>query len=128
MPAGIATLRREAGRLGPAALPPLPGFFSLRRRSDDTLTVPVVGVASSGWTQAQSHAHVAASLGDAGATLDCRALAHLLSRLTYVSADYNDAGTFAAIKKALGRAPSGLLPRESAGYFAQVIAGLNAEG
>ena len=31
-------------------------------------------------------------------------------------------------KGSRARAPSGLLPRDSAGYFAQVIAGLNAEG
>ena len=79
-----------------------PALYAMERSG--TLTVPVVGVASSSWTQAQLHARVAASLGEAGATLDRRALAHLLSRLTYVSADYNDPGAFAAIKKALGRA------------------------
>ena len=104
-----------------------PALYAMERSG--TLTVPVVGVASSSWTQAQLHARVAASLGEAGATLDRRALAHLLSRLTYVSADYNDPGAFAAIKKALGRArrPAYYLAIPPA-YFAQVIAGLNAEG
>ena len=104
-----------------------PALYAMARSG--ALTVPVVGVASSNWTQAQLHARVAASLGEAGATLERRALAHLLSRLTYVSADYNDAGAFAAIKKALGRArrPAYYLAIPPA-YFAQVIAGLNAEG
>ena len=44
-----------------------------------------------------------------------RALHHLLSLLSYVSGDYNDPGTFAKIKEALGqRSAPGALPRHPA--------------
>ena len=67
------------------------------------------------------------SIRRAGGIDDERALDRLLGRLKYVSGDYNDPGTFAAIKKALGNArqPVHYLAIPPA-LFATVIHGLGA--
>ena len=69
-----------------------------------TLTVPVIGVASPKWSLARLRARVTDSIRRSGGVDNQRALHHLLSSLQYVSGDYRDAGTFTAIKKALGTA------------------------
>ena len=58
---------------------------------------------------------------------DQRALDHLMSLLSYVSGDYNDRGTFTAIKKALGsvRRPAHYLAIPPS-LFETVIKGLGA--
>jgi glucose-6-phosphate 1-dehydrogenase len=68
------------------------------------LTVPVIGVALPAWSLSQLQARVIDSLQQAGAIDDRPALERLLSLLHYVSGDYNDQGTFRAIKDALGGA------------------------
>jgi glucose-6-phosphate 1-dehydrogenase len=68
------------------------------------LDVPIVGVAAPAWTRAQLEQHVAESLARSGGVDDPAALRRLLDLLVYVSGDYKDAGTFAAIKTALGGA------------------------
>lgn len=80
----------------------IPALYALVKR--DVLKVPVIGVALPKWSPADLHARVTDSLQQAGVLDDRAALARLLSLLTYVSGDYNDPGTFAAIKKALGGA------------------------
>lgn len=69
-----------------------------------SLTVPVIGVALPEWSLAQLHARVTESLQHSGVLDDRKALARLLSLLSYVSGDYNDQSTFNAIKESLGRA------------------------
>lgn len=56
-------------------------------------------------------------------------LDHLLSLLNYVSGDYNDRGTFTAIKKVLGsaRSPAHYLAIPPS-LFTTVIQGLGAAG
>jgi len=69
-----------------------------------TLNVPVIGVAFPKWTLERLHKRVTHSIEHAGGIDDKQAFRHLLSLLKYVSGDYNDAATFAAIKQALGKA------------------------
>ena len=68
------------------------------------LDVPIVGVAAPAWTRDQLTQRVEDSLARSGGVDDAAALRRLLDLLVYVSGDYKDAGTFAAIKKALGSA------------------------
>ncbi|HTV48268.1 MAG TPA: glucose-6-phosphate dehydrogenase [Phycisphaerae bacterium] len=79
-----------------------PALYGLVKRGE--LNVPVIGVAAPKWSMEQLHQRVIDSLKRAGGIDNRRALKQLLSLLSYVSGDYNDPGTFAAIKKSLGKA------------------------
>jgi len=79
-----------------------PALYAMAKRG--VLDVPVVGVASSPWSLQQLHERATDAIGQAGQIDDRRALRHLLSLLRYVSGNYNDPGTFSALKQALGRA------------------------
>ena len=67
------------------------------------LTVPVIGVAKAGWNLEQFRARAKDSLEKHGG-LDGEAWKTLSSLLLYVDGDYSDAGTFQAIRSALGQA------------------------
>ena len=104
-----------------------PALYAMAKRG--VLNVPVVGVASSKWSLAQLRKRVTDSIKKLGRIDDQRALQHLLSLLRYVSGDYNDPGTFEALKKELGDSP------RPAHYlaipptlFATVIKGLGGAG
>jgi glucose-6-phosphate 1-dehydrogenase len=87
-----------------------PALYALVKR--DALKVPVIGVASPQWSLSDLRHRVQDSIERSGGTDDQRALDHLLSLFSYVSGDYNEAGTFTKIK-----APSvtpGALPRHPA--------------
>ena len=77
-----------------------PALYAMVKRG--ALIVPVIGVAFPKWTLAHLHKHVADSIKRSGGIDDPRALQRLLSLFQYVSGDYKDPGTFAAIKRALG--------------------------
>ena len=79
-----------------------PALYAMAKRG--ALEVPVVGVASSQWSLKQLHERATDGIHQAGEIDDRRALRHLLSLLRYVSGNYNDPGTFTALKQALGRA------------------------
>ncbi len=105
-----------------------PALYGMAKRG--TLDVPVVGVAYSGWDLAQLREHARDSITRAEGGVDDRdALDHLLSLLRYVDGDYADAGTFAALKTALGKArrPAHYLAIPPA-LFATVIEGIGAAG
>jgi len=91
--------------------------------------VPVVGVASSPWTTAQLRKRATDSIKESGRIDDARALRHLLSLLTYVNGNYNDATTFTALKSALAgaRRPAHYLAIPPV-FFGTVIKGLGAAG
>ena len=102
-----------------------PALYAMVKRR--TLTVPIIGVASSAWSLAELRQRARDSLADAGVTTHAGPLKRLLSLLRYVEGDYNDPGTFTALKLALGTA------RHPAFYlaippslFGIVIAGLGA--
>jgi glucose-6-phosphate 1-dehydrogenase len=104
-----------------------PALYAMAKRGD--LMVPVIGVASPKWSPAHLRSRVKDSIKRSGGIDNQRALHHLLSRLTYVNGDYNDRGTFTAIKKALGRArrPTHYLAIPPS-LFESVITGLGAAG
>jgi glucose-6-phosphate 1-dehydrogenase len=78
-----------------------PALQSLVRRG--RLSVPVVGVAKSGWTREQLIERAKASVTENGG-LDPEAFPRLASLLRYVDGDYNDPATFARIRTELDRA------------------------
>ena len=102
-----------------------PALYAMAKRG--ALTVPVIGVALPKWSVERLHERVQDSIKQSGGIDNRRAFDHLLSRLSYVSGDYNDAGTFAAIKKALGDAkcPAHYLAIPPS-LFETVIKGLGA--
>jgi glucose-6-phosphate 1-dehydrogenase len=104
-----------------------PALYAMVKRG--VLTVPVVGVALPKWTLEQLYARVKDSLQHSGGIDDPKALDRLLSLLKYVSGDYKDQGTFAAIKKTLGNAqrPAHYLAIPPS-LFESVIQGLGAAG
>ena len=79
-----------------------PALYAMVKRG--TLKVPVIGVAFPKWSLERLQRRVAQSIRQAGGIDDKRAFQKLLSLLKYVSGDYNDLATFAAIKEALGDA------------------------
>jgi glucose-6-phosphate 1-dehydrogenase len=104
-----------------------PALYAMAKRG--VLNVPVIGVASSKWSLAQLRKRAEDGIRRSGRIDDRQALRHLLSVLRYVSGDYNDPGTFKALKKALGdsRRPAHYLAIPPA-LFATVIKGLGAAG
>ena len=105
-----------------------PALYAMVRRG--TLSVPVIGVASSGWDLEHLRTHVRDSIAaGSGGVDDEQALARLLALLAYVDGDYNDAATFTALSSALAGA------RHPAHYlaipphlFATVIEGIGHAG
>jgi glucose-6-phosphate 1-dehydrogenase len=104
-----------------------PALYALARRG--RLDMPVIGVASSAWTDAQLRQRAGDSVAAAGPVEDHAALERMLARLRYVSGDYQDPATFAALKSALGGAqrPAHYLAIPPS-LFETVIMGLDAAG
>jgi glucose-6-phosphate 1-dehydrogenase len=102
-----------------------PALYAMAKRG--ALDVPVVGVAFPPWSLERLHKRAADGIRKAGRIDDARALRHLLSLLRYVHGDYNDAGTFTALKSALGdaRRPAHYLAIPPS-LFGTVIKGLGA--
>ncbi len=102
-----------------------PALYAMAKR--DELKVPVIGVASPAWGLTRLHERVTDSIKRSGGLDDKQAFDRLLSRLNYVSGDYNDPGTFTAIKQALGDAcrPAHYLAIPPS-LFETVIKGLGA--
>src|SRR4051812_31788896 len=67
------------------------------------LDMPIVGVAKSGWNLEQFCARVRDSLEKHGG-VEPAAFQKLLSRLSYIDGDYDDAETFRALRARLGNA------------------------
>ena len=76
-----------------------PALQALTR--DGELDMPVIGVARAGWTVDQLREQVRGSLGNDGAGIDEAAFARLAANLRYVDGDYQDPGTFRALKREL---------------------------
>jgi glucose-6-phosphate 1-dehydrogenase len=102
-----------------------PALYAMEKRG--ALTVPVIGVALPKWSVEDLHKRVEDSLKRSGGIDNRRAFDRLLSRLSYVSGDYEDRDTFAAIRKALGDAkrPAHYLAIPPS-LFETVIKGLGA--
>jgi len=104
-----------------------PALYAMVKRGE--LDVPVVGVAFPKWSVERLHKRVTDSIERAGGIDNQRALHSLLSRFKYVSGDYKDAATFAAIKQALAgaRRPAHYLAIPPS-MFETVIENLGAAG
>ncbi len=102
-----------------------PALYAMAKRG--ALKAPVIGVASPKWSLAHLHRRVKDSIERAGGIDGQRAFDHLLSLLGYVGGDYNDPGTFTALKTALGsaRRPAHYLAIPPS-LFETVIRGLGA--
>jgi glucose-6-phosphate 1-dehydrogenase len=79
-----------------------PALYAMVKRG--VLKVPVVGVARPKWSRADLHDRVEDSIEQSGGIDSRSAFRELLSLLGYVGGDYNDSGTFAELKTALGGA------------------------
>jgi glucose-6-phosphate 1-dehydrogenase len=104
-----------------------PALYAMSKRG--ALTVPVIGVATRDWSLTDLQMHVKESLQETGGIDNQDAFDHLLSLLRYVRGNYNDPGTFTAIKKSLGNAqrPAHYLAIPPS-LFTVVIQGLGAAG
>jgi glucose-6-phosphate 1-dehydrogenase len=104
-----------------------PALYALARRG--ALKVPVIGVAFPKWSLARLRQRVRDGVERSGGVDSPRALQHLFSMLRYVSGDYENPGTFTAIKEALegARRPAHYLAIPPS-LFATVIEGLGAAG
>lgn len=108
-----------------------PALLALQRQGD--LTVPVIGVASSKLSDDEIRERARVSIAESGETSDDtaaqEAIEALLSRLHYVSGNYNDAATFDKLRKALGDAkrPAFYLAIPPS-LFTTVIDGLGSSG
>lgn len=104
-----------------------PALYAMAKRG--TLTVPVIGVASTAWSVAQLRKRATDSIKQSGTVVERRTLGRLLSLLRYVSGDYNDVETFVALKREMGKArrPAYYLAIPPA-LFATVIEGLGSAG
>jgi glucose-6-phosphate 1-dehydrogenase len=104
-----------------------PALYAMTKQG--ALKVPVIGVASSKISLAELRKRAKESIREAGKIDDRDALDRLLSLLNYIDGDYNDPGTFAKLKKALGQArhPAHYLAIPPA-LFSTVIEGLGAAG
>ena len=102
-----------------------PALYAMVKRGD--LKVPVIGVAFPKWSLERLRKRVTDSIERSGGIDDKPALHRLLSLLNYVSGDYKDPDTFAALKKALGsaRRPAYYLAIPPS-LFETVIKGLGA--
>jgi glucose-6-phosphate 1-dehydrogenase len=104
-----------------------PALYGMVKRG--TLNVPIIGVAFPKWSLERLHRRAIDSIKRAGGIDNKRALKTLLSLLKYVSGDYTDSNTFAAIKDVLGKAkrPAHYLAIPPA-LFETVIEGLGTAG
>jgi glucose-6-phosphate 1-dehydrogenase len=79
-----------------------PALYAMVKRG--VLTVPVIGVAFPKWSIERLRKRATDSIQRSSRIVDKQALHHMLALLTYVSGDYKDSSTFAALKQALGQA------------------------
>jgi glucose-6-phosphate 1-dehydrogenase len=104
-----------------------PALYAICLRG--ALKVPVIGVASTKWSDDQLRARARESIERGGAGVDPIALERLLSALHYVSGDYQDGATFEALARALhGSKRAAFYLAIPPALFAPVLRGLKAVG
>jgi glucose-6-phosphate 1-dehydrogenase len=104
-----------------------PALYAMVKRGE--LTVPVIGVASTKWSAEQLHQRVRESVERECGIDDKGAFDRMVALLHYVSGDYKDPSTFAALKTALAdsQRPAYYLAIPPA-LFATVIQSLGGAG
>jgi glucose-6-phosphate 1-dehydrogenase len=105
----------------------LPALAAMTRRGH--LNAPVIGVSRTEWTEKQFRERAAESVGKHGKPADRDALPALLERLHYVSGEYHEPKTYAAIRRALGNVehPTHYLAVPPS-LFPVVVEGLSGSG
>ena len=95
----------------------------------ETLSVPIIGVAKSGWTTDQLRERALESLKEHGGGVDETAFTKLSQLLQYIDGDYQEAATYERLRAALGSAARPLhylaIPPS---LFPRVIEGLGQSG
>jgi glucose-6-phosphate 1-dehydrogenase len=76
-------------------------LYRLERRG--LLTCPIVGVAGDDWTVDQLREHARTCIADCGETIDDEVFDRFAARLSYVSGDFGDAGTYERVAGPSGR-------------------------
>ncbi len=105
-------------------------FNSLYRlEARGLLKCPIVGVAVNDWSVDQLRAHARQCIEDCGEKIDDEVFKRLAARLSYVSGDFDDAGTYDSVKTALGDVRSAVFYLEIPPFlFGRVIKGLSDAG
>jgi glucose-6-phosphate 1-dehydrogenase len=103
----------------------LRSLYRLERRG--LLDCPIVGVAVDDWSVELLRDHARDAIIAGGELFDEKVFARLAKRLSYVSGDFGQASTFAAVAKAIGRASTPVFYLEVPPFlFATVVDGLAA--
>jgi glucose-6-phosphate 1-dehydrogenase len=71
---------------------------------NETLDVPVIGVARAGWTLDHLRERARASIDEYGGGVDEAAFSRLVELMQYIDGDYQDPATFEQLRKTLGGA------------------------
>lgn len=99
MKADVLVLFGATGDLAKKKL--FPALYELEEAGE--LEIPVFGVASSRWTQAEFRQHVESSIRERLTTVDEKVLKNLLDEMHLIIGDYNDLSTFEALRDAIER-------------------------
>jgi glucose-6-phosphate 1-dehydrogenase len=100
-----------------------------RLEARGTLDCPIVGVAIDDWTTEQLREHARKAIADTIEDPDEDVFGRLAARLSYVQGDYADAGTFARVVDAVGKAERPVFYLEiPPSLFATVVHGLGDAG
>jgi glucose-6-phosphate 1-dehydrogenase len=103
----------------------LRSLYRLERRG--LLDCPIVGVAVEDWSVDQLRDHARDAIIAGGELFDEKVFSRLAKRLSYVSGDFAQASTFAAVAKAIGAAKTPVFYLEVPPFlFATVVDGLAA--
>lgn len=84
----------------------LPALYQLVARED--LSIPIIGVAHSGWTIEDLRRRAAESVTAAEDDVQPETLQRFLDLLCYIDGDYHDPGTFESLRRELGQADAPL--------------------
>jgi glucose-6-phosphate 1-dehydrogenase len=102
-------------------------LYRLERRG--LLTCPIVGVAGDDWTVDQLREHARKCIVDCGETIDDEVFDRFAARLSYLSGDFADDGTYRRVAGAIGDAHSPVFYLEiPPSLFGMVIKGLAGAG
>ncbi len=102
-------------------------LYRLERRG--LLNCPIVGVAVDDWSLEQLTERARTSIEATGETLDPSVFDRLVSRLSYVSGDFNSPDTYAAVGKAIAGAHTPVFYLEIPPFlFGRVVKGLAEAG
>jgi len=102
----------------------LHSLYRLERRG--LLDCPIVGVAVEDWTVEHLREHAREAIAATGESLDEQVFARLAARLSYVSGDFKDAGTYSQLGEAIGQAQNRVFYLEiPPSLFAMVVKGLS---